>query len=115
MYKDAKEELQRLENALLEEELPEIPVEEGEELDSLLAETRRITGLVDPEDVTPDMGATRRIYNADRTDVDIKDYTEQVMENTGSLTGLSITAAVLAAGIIGVLLWWFLRYGGILG
>ena len=115
MYKDAKEELQRLENALLEEELTQIPDEENEDLNLLMAETRRITGLEDADDIVPDMEATRRIYNADRTDVDMKDYTEQILENTGSLTGLSITAAVLAAGIVGVLLWWFLRYGGILG
>lgn len=124
MYKDAKEELQRLEDALLEEdlpgeELPEEPIDEEtpEALsqEELLAETRRIGSLEEAEELIPDFAETRRIYNADQLDVDLEDYAELVQEEPKSLTGLVIAAVALAAGVIGVLVWWLVRYGALLG
>lgn len=122
MYKDAEEELQRLEEALLEEEIPEELPEEsaGEQFseepkpEADLAATRRIESVEEAEALTPDLAATRRIYNADQLDVNLEEYAQQVQEETGHLTGLIITAAVLAAGVIGILVWWLVRYGALL-
>ncbi len=111
MYKDAKEELQRLEEALLEEELlEEVLTEENfpedeeifQEPEESLEETRRITQL--PKD----------FYNTDDTDVELEEYAQHVQEDTRGLTGLTVTAILLAAGIVGILVWWALRYGGML-
>ncbi len=124
MYKDAKEELQRLEDALLEEDLPEeeLPEEPADEetpeaisVEDLMAETRRIDIIENGEEQIPDLAETRRIYNTDQLDVDLEEYTQQVQEEPKSLTGLLITATALAAGVIGVLVWWLVRYGAMLG
>lgn len=57
-----------------------------------------------------------RIYNTDKTDEDLSDYGEQIREPAGkSLTGLMVTAALLTAGILGVVIFWLVRYGGVLG
>ncbi len=115
MYKDAREELQRLEDALLEEEAIEEETLEEDTEEALLAATQRIESLEQVEEQTPDLAATRRIYNADPLDVDLEDYARQVQEAPKSLTGLIIAAAALAAGVIGILVWWLLRYGAMLG
>ncbi|MBQ4641517.1 MAG: hypothetical protein IJB47_02765 [Oscillospiraceae bacterium] len=112
MYQDAKEELKRLEDALLEEELLEEALAEEEfledeelsqEPEASLEETRRITQL------------PKGFYNTDHTDVELEEYAQQVQEDTRGLTGLTVTAILLAAGIVGILIWWVLRYGGMLG
>lgn len=126
MYKDAKEELQRLEDALLEEdvpeeelpeedlpeeELPEEPAEDEEAAKALMAETRRIGSFEEAEELISDLAATRRIYNADQLDVDLEEYAEAVQQEPKGMNGLIITAAALAAGVVGILVWWLLRYG----
>ncbi len=56
------------------------------------------------------------IYNADNTDEDLQDYASQVEEPARkSMTGLVVTAMLLTAGILGVVIWWLIRFGGALG
>ena len=94
MFRDAKEELQRLEEELLEaEEQP------GEELE---------------EDYV-NQSADCRVYNSDRTDVDLEEFSQQVRETEKSLTGWVVLAFVLMTGIVCVLGYWVLRYLGVLG
>ena len=103
MYKDAEEELKRLEDALLEEE--EIQPEED---------------LVEPSDETrvfhwqpEELKKAGRIYNTDKTDEDLELFSEAVHSGEQkSLTGWIITAVALAAGIVAVVIWWIVRYGG---
>lgn len=81
MFQDEQEELTRLQEALLEED--------GDDQEAL-------------ED---------RVYNADRCDEDLEDYTERVLadEEQGT-SGLTITALLLALGVLGVILWFLLKY-----
>lgn len=119
MYKDAKEELKRLEQALLEEEEEQQTEEEADtDIDALLEQTKEM--LEQPSDETQvfhwqpeELQRSGRVYNADKTDEDLLQFSEQVRGGEKkSLTGLIITAAVLAAGIVAVVIWWILRYGG---
>jgi len=121
MYKDAKEELKRLEEALLEEEEDQ-QAETAEaaetDIDALLEQTKEM--LEKSSDETQvfhwspeELQRSGRVYNADRTDEDLQQFAEQVRDGgKKSLTGWIITAAVLAAGIAAVVIWWIIRYGG---
>ena len=112
MYKDAREELKRLEEALLEEEEPqeeELQEETEEEDVTLLLED--IKGFLgeDEEATIP------HVYNTDRTDTDLDSYSEEVHSGQKqSLTGLVILAVALALGIVAIVVWWVIRYGGVL-
>ena len=54
-----------------------------------------------------------RVYNTDKTDTDLDKVAEAVHSGEKkSLTGLIVTAAALAAGIVAVIVWWIIRYGG---
>ena len=118
MYKDAKEELKRLEEALLEEEetQPEKPDEDAD-LDALLEQAREL--LKEPSDETQvfhwqpeELKGTAHVYNTDKMDGDLDSFSEEVRSGgQKSLTGLVVTAIALAAGIVAVLIWWIVRYG----
>ena len=125
MFKDAQEELKRLEAELLaqepaSEEDPSIDdILNDAELNALLSDTQTISNVEGYENYSNQYGkapleATRayQIYNTDHTDTDLEEYAQTVLEpkKTQSLTGLIITAAVLSAGILGVILWWVIRY-----
>ncbi len=132
MFKDRNEELQRLEQALLEEDETMVftPVEAAEpeedmaEEDGLLAE-ETLDELLD--DVAPgkasvayqnfsnDYGKAYTAYNSDVTDEDLDEYCEQVLEPPKpSYTGLVILACLLALGILGFVIFMLLRAGGFL-
>ena len=136
MFRDAQEELKRLERELLaEEEEAQTPEEEGEEEEELTQEElEQILELLDekPEsamDMPEDYDAVRNYdgqvrnfannytaYNADRTDTELESYSREVREGSEdrSLAGLSALALALMAGILGVLVWWLVRYQGLL-
>lgn len=118
MFKDTKEELQRLEEQLLSQE-PQAHTED--ELDALLeqflnepdeepaAQTRTVY-----QNYSNGYGDERkefRAYNTDKTDRDLDAYSDDVYEpKKESLTGLLVTAALLLLGIAGVLMWWVVRF-----
>ncbi len=84
MCRDTNEELKRLDEALQEESLP-APAEEKVE-----------------------------VYNTDRTDEDLEEFSKTVMtEEKKSLTGLAVTVIVLLAAILGVIVFWMVRYRGL--
>lgn len=123
MFKDRNKELQRLEQALLEEEKDEIPEEEevfeededlltDETLDELLEDVAPGKNSVPYQNYSNDYG---HIYNSDVTDDDLDEYCEEVLEEPApSYTGLVILACLLALGILGMIIYLLLRYGGIL-
>lgn len=132
MFKDTKKELERLQQALLEEqedeEVEALPEESedlltDEELERLLGETTAAEpGPVVYRNQANDYGRQLRNYangyrasNTDRTDVDLEQYSKEVEQaSRGRSSGLAITALLLAAGILLVLIWWAVRFGGLL-
>lgn len=115
MFRDASEELKRLEAELLAEEEPEeeLPPEEEEEDDYFLFEDTRPEG--DPEvyqNYSNDYGKNLRnyasgyrAYNTDKTDDDLEWYSKETYKAKKSRTGclavvLCLLAIVLAAGAV---------------
>lgn len=129
MFRDTQEELKRLEEQLLaEEELPQTAQEEEEISDEQLAALLGGDTVVIKEadlkkamDAQP--GGPRRYvgryeaYNTDKADTDLERYSEDVRRPSGDRTvlGLSILALTLIAAILGVLVWWFVRFQGLIG
>ena len=102
MFRDRKEELDRLEAALLdadnEDTAPDEEefFEEEEEADAPL----------------PDFDA----YNSDVTDEDLEEYSETVYDGgRRSPLGALAVVLVLLTGVLLALAWWLLKYGGFLG
>ena len=95
MFRDRKEELDRLEAALQASE-EECSQEEA----------------FSEEETLPDFDA----YNSDLTDEDLEEYSEAVYEGSRP-KGLGLLAFLLAAlsVVLLALAWWLLKYGGFLG
>lgn len=98
MFRDKQEELARIEEALLEDE--ELLADEAEE--------------VFPEDVPespyPNYGSRYKVYNADKSDTDLEEYSDEVYEGRSGVSGLVITALLLSVALLGVMVWILLRY-----
>ena len=121
MFKDKKEELRRLEEELLLEAQLE---EEEARLEEELEESESL--LDDESDYGEESEETYfnysnrygtvRVYNNDKTDKDLDDFSEQVYagDREKGLTGLVLLAAALLVGIVLTLGWFVLRFKGIL-
>ena len=60
--------------------------------------------------------SAKNVYNTDKADDDLEEYTQQVEAPARKgVTGLVVTAALLTAGILGVVIWWLVRFGGAFG
>ena len=95
MFRDAQEELKRLEEELLEEE-------EGgeEELDAFEVPCTDQTLIYD----------AGCVYNTDDTDEDLEEFSEEVLTpKKDSIRGLVIVALLLTIAILGLLTWWVLE------
>ena len=95
MFRDKDEALARLEEELLEEDAPqeEVPEEEEEEYEEL--------------DVP--------IYNADRADLDLEAFSQEVYDpTTGKRSRALVWLFFLLCGIFCVLAWYILRYKGVI-
>ena len=133
MFQDAKEELKRLEQQLLaeedepvqEESAEDISSEELEELKQLLesdSEKPMITEDDDFDIVRNFDGQVRnfannyKAYNSDKTDTDLESYSEEIRypSQDRSESFLTVLALVLLAGILGILVWWLIRFKGLL-
>ena len=133
MFQDAKEELKRLEQQLLaeedepvqEESTEDISSEELEELKQLLesdSEEPMITEDDDFDTVRNFDGQVRnfannyKAYNSDKTDTDLERYSEEVRypSQDRSESFRTVLALVLLAGILGILVWWLVRFKGLL-
>ena len=98
MFRDTKRELQRLEQELLQEEETEQQEERSCEEDEYIRY---------PVDCP--------VYNTDRTDVDLEEYSRAVREpENPRFTGLLLLALFLMTAIVGILGWWLLRFLGVL-
>ena len=129
MFRDAKEELSRLEEELLAEDYvheaaaQDEALLEEETLDALLQEdTRAADGTVIYKNFSNGYGkglrnyaSGYRAYNSDRTEEDPEALSEAVLSGDSSgLRGLTIAALLLTCGIVLTVIWLLLRYWGIL-
>ena len=103
MFKDRQQELERLQDALWEDDI--LDKEPAPKDDDLLSE----------EMLDQLLGFEVRSYNADRVDVDTQAFSQEVLQEEPKLTGLLITAGLLTLGIFLVICWWVLRYLGVIG
>lgn len=130
MFRDTLEELKRLEAQLLAEEDAPIEEEAAEEIDDIQLEEllRSISDdgeeEVDAFDKTTVFDSSVRnyanhykAYNTDKTDEDLDRYSEEVRnpDSNRGVLGLSIVALLLMAGILAVLVWWLVRFQGLMG
>ena len=96
MHKDTKEALERLEKELLDGEKRRIS---DDDLDLL------IEGILfdeEPEEIPE----TVRAYNADRVDVDLDGYSDEVYEEPKEHYGELILSVITLALIAGVMVFW---------
>ena len=125
MFRDAKEELERLESELLAEEEVESQEEKllpEETLDELLQDTRAVQSGGVYSNFSNGYGRNLRnyasgyqAYNSDKCDEDLDTFSEAVRAPKRSgLTGWVVLALLLLAGIFAVLIWYLVQYGGIL-
>ena len=99
MFKDANEELNRLQEQLLAEETKKLP-----KLDEDLLSDQMLDALLDTD---------YRSYNTDHTDLDTEELSEAVSQPAEpSLRGLIIANSILLFCILLVVIWWLIRYGG---
>ena len=102
MPRDTEEELKRLESWLLEEDDGEEELEASDE--------EQVAAPLS------DYGAGCRIYNSDRTDEDADALSQEILyPKKDRLTGLLLLFVLLCLGIMCVLLWWLLRWKGVIG
>ena len=130
MFRDTQEELKRLEEQLLAEEPPkqepaldqETRVIRIPEEQELLLPEEAAEEEPEPDDYQPRRKKKGRYigryeaYNSDRTDTELPKYSEEVRQPKGDpvVFGLSVLALILMAAILGVLIWWFVRFRGFL-
>ena len=108
MNKDTREELERLESALLAEETEKL--EQAESLDEFL------DGLLD--EPTDSLAKTSSVaynnfangYGQQDEDEDLEDDGDAQPEKPENLTGLMFTAAGLLVGIAAVIIYWVVRF-----
>ena len=126
MFKDAQKELKRLEE-LLEEELPEEEFdefdgeyqdeepepEEEDDFDQEEWEQLRSTLVFrSGAEKFRQQLAEAEVYNSDRTDGEPADLDEEESSEEKPLTGLVILAVLLTLGVVGMVIWFLLRYMG---
>jgi hypothetical protein len=101
MNKDTREELERLESALLEEEKEKL--EQSENLEDFL------DGLLDePTDSLAQTGAV--VYNNFANGYGQPEETPEIEEKPENLNGLLFTAAGLLLAIGAVIVYWVVRF-----
>ena len=101
MFRDTQEELQRIQQQLLEEDIPETDEELLEDIADLVDDVQ--------EGYEPD-----GFYNNDYTGLDPEQLSEELLyeEPKENLKGLVVAAVLLTLGIVAVLGWWILRLMG---
>lgn len=126
MFKDTKEELQRLEAQLFEEEptqrIPEIPAAFFyEEETSVTEDSPPIAIPAEHPGAYANFAngyGRGNIYNSDNTELEPEELAEELWEeedDSDPCTGLWITVFALLAANLGFLLFWILRLTGVLG
>ena len=117
MFKDKKEELRRLEEALLMEDEPEEEAQLPEEEPDVLSDDEYDFGEESEETYHNYSNRYGRVraYNNDTTEEDLDAYSDDVYnsENRKSMGCLSLLAVGLLVAIAIALGWCYLRYKGI--
>jgi len=119
MSRDTDEELQRLQEALLQEEEKETAPVDDEPLPNIVTDdTYRIPDVGVYENFSNDYGKKLRnhatdynAYNTDKTDTDLDEYSEAVLEEKRptNLLWLPIVLLVVLSAVICALSWKYLR------
>ena len=118
MARDTDEELKRLQDALLEEEADAI--EEDDLPEPMTEEDSLIPNVSVYQNYSNDYGkklrnyaSGYRAYNADKTDIDMEEYSQEVKDGKGSLGLLWFFVVLLLVliGLVCAVLWKYL--GGI--
>lgn len=120
MFKDTKEELERLEEELLAED--ETPADPGPKDDPAPYDFDAEPDLTDEDpDRTRVFRPVRpmpqgRAYNADRTDEDPEDISDELLDDTPRRSNgpLVVLAVIMTVCIVGLVVFWVLRLRGIL-
>lgn len=109
MFRDKEEALARLEEELLEDEPPEKTAEEEPDfLEAPSGDTDEYKNFAN------DYGNVN-IYNADTSDLDLAEFSEEVYAPAEKKQpNLLLVAFLLLVGIFLVLAWWAVRYMGVL-
>lgn len=123
MFRDTREELERLERQLQEEETEDACQGETAYGETAESQEDEETGFAQEDTSMPaDDPAFYRnyandytVYNSDRTDVELEQYSEEVRQpKERGLRGLLLLAAVLMAAIACVLAYLVLKVRGVL-
>ncbi len=116
MFRDASEELERLQAELLSEDEPEMPEPPPEE-DVLYEEDPLDPFFQEEEPVYQNYANGYRAYNSDTSDQDLEDYSEQVRQGRSSRGGccLAVIAVFLALILAVLVIAWFAYQRGYLG
>ncbi|MBO5953640.1 MAG: hypothetical protein J6Q53_05940 [Oscillospiraceae bacterium] len=110
MFEDKRKALEALEAELLKEEAAEQEDRLFPDEDALLDDPADIGEY--PPEAHSNYQTRLHAYNTDHADTDLDDYSEQVRRprrDTGTLTLIAI-ALCLLAGILAVLVYWFIRF-----
>ena len=117
LFKDKDEALKRLDQLLREEADEEEPEEEfdEDEFEDDLDEDDLDEDEPEEEVIYHNYSnnyGRNRVYNADRTDTDLEEFSDQVYQPKKRRELLVLTAIALAlvGAIMGVLAWWVARY-----
>ena len=130
MFKDTEEALRRFEAELLAQEQEdeweeEAPVEQSiddllsdEELNLLLQDTQVIGSAVKYQNYANRSTQPQKvphIYNSDNVEQNPKELSDQLLEEkrSGGTGALVALACLLSLGIVGILLWWLIRFWGV--
>lgn len=123
MFRDAKEELERLEQQLLQEDMPEEEAQEEEQEDYsefLPEEGEQTEGPVVYRNFSNGYGSQLRnyatgykAYNADKVDTDMEQFSEEVREpKTASHIWLPAVILGLMATVVAAIIWVYVSMGG---
>ena len=121
MFRDKDQELERLTQALLEEDDDEDleeyeDPEECEDLEDFEEEEEYLDESdSEEEDWIEELYPTPRdyrAYNTDITDTDLDTYSEEVHSGKRGISGLAFLVWLLTMGVAVAVLYLFLRYGG---
>lgn len=126
MFRDTKEELDRLEAELLEDDMPEAETaelqEEQEEdllneeaLDALLSDDHKFGGA-EGADIYKNYSNGYRAYNSDKTELSPEALSQELTakERDPVVVGLTALALILVAAIMGALIWVLIAFRGML-
>ena len=129
MFRDAREELERLQQQLLEEDGEEIEEQIASEEEEFLQEEDFNALLYDTdqgenprvyENFSNDYGRGLRnyatgykAYNADNTELDPQDLSEELLGKKEKLAWYLPVLLLIMAALVGAIVWWFAVTGGL--